>query len=107
MLSTPITSKPHSPDIPIAYKQAIVVNILKLLASINPSMFEYVCKTNVRLQSQAPPANFAPMAEEGPADGLSGGQKAGIAIGVIGGAAVVGAVGFFAFKGFGAAAATV
>ena len=79
---------------------------MKLLEKINPGMFSYICKTNVRMQSQAPPADFAPMAEEEP-QGLSGGQKAGIAIGVVGGAAVVGAVGFFAFKGFGAAAATV
>lgn len=79
---------------------------MKLLEKVNPGMFTYICKTNVRMQSQAPPADFAPMAKEEP-EGLSGGQKAGIAIGVIGGAAVVGAIGFFAFKGFGAAAATV
>lgn len=67
---------------------------------------EFICKTNVRMQSEAPPANFAPMSESEP-EGLSAGQKAGVAIGVIGGAAVVGAIGFFAFKSFGAAAATV
>jgi hypothetical protein len=65
--------------------------------------FDYVCKTNVRMQSQAPPANFAPMSEPAP-EGLSSGEKAGVAIGVIGGVAVVGAVGMFAFKSFGAAA---
>lgn len=61
-------------------------------------------QTNVRMQSEAPPADFDPMAAP-PEEGLSAGQKAGVAVGVIGGAAVIGAVGFFAFKGFGAAAA--
>lgn len=68
-------------------------------------ILDFVCKTNVRMQSEAPPADFAPMAEK--EEGLTGGQKAGIAVGVIGGAAAVGAVGYFAFHGFGAAAGAV
>jgi hypothetical protein len=94
--------------------QAMVKLVMKMLTDPNtpPALFaalglplpEYVCKTNVRMQSEAPPANFAPLSA--PAEeGLSNGQKAGVAIGVIGGAAVVGAIGFFAFKGFGGAAA--
>ncbi len=70
-------------------------------------LINFICKSNVRMQSEAPPANFAPMSDSAPKEGLSSGEKAGVAIGVIGGAAVVGAVGMFAFKSFGAAAATV
>lgn len=71
-------------------------------------LLNYVCKTNVRMQSEAPPADFAPMsAGEPELEGLSAGQKAGVAVGVVGGAAAIGAVGYFAFQGFAGAGAAV
>lgn len=70
-------------------------------------ILDYVCKTNVRMQSEAPPAGFAPMSAEPEKEGLSAGAKAGVAVGVIGGAAAVGAVGYFAFQGFAGAGAAV
>lgn len=65
-------------------------------------LFSFVCHSNVRMQSEAPPAEFQTMSED---KGNDAGKIAAIAVPVtLVGVGLVGTAGFFAFKSMSAAA---
>jgi hypothetical protein len=65
-------------------------------------IFAFVCQSNVRMQSEAPPAEFQTMSED---KGNDAGKIAAIAVPVtLVGVGLVGTAGFFAFKSMSAAA---